>query len=68
MLRAQFLDVAQKRERIVIIGVRKDLEISVIFPKENDYTISLREALKDCPTSIGAEYPRRKKEIMDGVP
>lgn len=50
LLRAQFLDVPQKRERVVIIAVRKDLGIRPIFPKEKDYTISLREALKDCPT------------------
>jgi DNA (cytosine-5)-methyltransferase 1 len=68
LLRAQFLDVPQKRERVVIIGVKKDLEIKTIFPKEKDYTISLREALKDCPESIGAEYPRRKKEIMQLIP
>lgn len=68
LLRAQFLDVPQKRERVVIIGVRKDLEIKAIFPKEKDYTVSLREALKDCPESIGVEYPRRKKEIMQLIP
>ncbi|NEQ06435.1 MAG: DNA (cytosine-5-)-methyltransferase [Moorea sp. SIO4E2] len=65
LLRAQFLDVAQKRERVIIIAVRKDLDLNAIFPKEKDYTISLREVLKDCPKSIGAKYPPRKREIMD---
>lgn len=68
LLRAQFLDVAQKRERIVIIGVRKDLHIPILFPKEKDYTVSIREALKDCPESIGVAYPKRKKEILELVP
>jgi DNA (cytosine-5)-methyltransferase 1 len=68
LLRAQFLDVPQKRERVVIIGVRKDLAMPVIFPKEKDYTISLREALYNCPQSIGQEYPKSKKEIMELVP
>lgn len=68
LLRTQFLDVPQKRERLFIIASRKDLGMKARFPKEKDYTISLREAFKDCPKSIGAEYPRRKKEIMELVP
>lgn len=68
LLRAQFLDVPQKRERLIIIAVRKDLDMRVIFPKEKDYTISLREALRNCPNSIGTKYPARKKEIMELVP
>ena len=68
LLRAQFLDVPQKRERVVIIATRKDLDIKILSPKEKDYTISLKEALKNCPLSIGAKYPQRKKEIMDLVP
>ena len=68
LLRAQFLDVPQKRERVVIIAVRKDLDIPILFPKEKDYTVSIREALKDCPDSNGAEYPKRKREILKLVP
>lgn len=68
LLRAQFLDVPQKRERVVIIATRIDLSMKAIFPKEKNYTISLREALKDCPQSIGAKYPSRKREIMELVP
>ena len=68
LLKAQFLDVPQKRERVVIIGVRKDLKIPALFPKERDYTISVREALKDCPKSIGAKYPQRKREIIELIP
>lgn len=68
VLKAQFHDVAQKRERLVIIGVRKDLDIKPFYPKEKDYLVSLREALKDCPSSIGESYPPRKKEIMKKVP
>jgi DNA (cytosine-5)-methyltransferase 1 len=68
VLRAQYLDVPQKRERLIIIGVRKDLNIPFMFPKEKDYTVSLREAFKDCPASAGQEYSQRKKEIMAKVP
>lgn len=64
LLRAQFLDVPQKRERLIIVGVRKDLEIPFFFPKEKNYTVSLREALKNCPPSLGATYPPKKFDIM----
>lgn len=49
VLRAQYLDVPQKRERLVIIGVRKECDLDIFFPKEQDYTISLREALVNVP-------------------
>lgn len=68
VLRAQYLDVPQKRERLIIEAIRKDLDIPFIFPKEKNYTVSLREALKDCPVSFGQQYPKRKKEILSMVP
>jgi DNA (cytosine-5)-methyltransferase 1 len=68
VVKAQYLDVPQKRERLIIIGVRKDLDISFIFPKEKDYTISLKEALKDVPKSPGQQYPEKKKKILDMIP
>lgn len=68
VLRSQYLDVPQKRERLVIIAVRKDLDLPILFPKEKDFTISMREALENVPPSLGQEYPKRKREIMELVP
>ncbi|HAC64103.1 MAG TPA: DNA (cytosine-5-)-methyltransferase [Cyanothece sp. UBA12306] len=68
VISTQFLDVPQKRERVVIIAVRKDLAIPAIFPTPKNYTISLREALKNCPDSIGTKYKEQKKAIMELVP
>ena len=68
LLRSQYLDVPQKRERLIILAVRKDLDLPFVFPKERDYTISLREALKDCPASEGQRYSREKAEILKLVP
>lgn len=68
LLNAQYFDVPQKRERIIIMGTRKDLNIQPIFPRENNYIITLKEVLKNCPPSDGVKYNQRKKEIMELVP
>lgn len=68
VLRAQFLDVPQKRERLIIFGIRKDLRESIYFPVEKDYTINLRSALKSVPPSAGQQYSAAKKAIMEMVP
>lgn len=68
ILRSQYLDVPQKRERLIIIGVRNDLSIPIAFPKEKDYIISLREALHECPKAEGQQYPERKRKILDLIP
>jgi DNA (cytosine-5)-methyltransferase 1 len=68
VLKSHFFDVPQKRERLIIIGVRNDLDIPIIFPKERDYILSLREALLNCPESEGQQYPKNKKKIMELIP
>ena len=68
VLRSQYLDVAQKRERLVIIGIRQDLITPFFFPKENNYIIPLRQALKDVPNSVGQSYTERKLLIMQQIP
>lgn len=68
IVRSQYLDVPQKRERLLIFAVRNDLNIPILFPKEKDYTISIREALQSCPQSEGQQYSDYKKKIMDLVP
>ena len=67
VLRAQYLDVPQKRERLVIFGIRKDLDRAIAFPKEQGYTISVRAALKDVPHSLGQKYTETKAAIMAQV-
>lgn len=68
ILRAQYFDVAQKRERLVIIGVRKDLHGKVIFPNEKNYTVSLKNALKNVPDSEGQKYTETKHAVMKQIP
>ena len=69
ILKAVNYDVAQKRERVIIIGTRNDLsEIEFKFPKPFDHILTLRDALKNVPDSEGAKYPDKKKKVLDLVP
>ena len=67
VVRAQYLDVPQKRERLIIMCVRNDLAIPILFPKERDYIIPLRDALVDVPVSEGQKYPEKKKRVLELV-
>lgn len=68
IMRSQYLDVPQKRERLIILAVRQDLDVPFAFPKEKDYTISLREAIGDKPKADGQKYTEKKLRIMKMVP
>ena len=68
VMRAQFLDVPQKRERLIIFGVKADESSEIYFPVEKDYTINMRAALKKVPKSPGQVYSEAKKKIMELIP
>ena len=62
ILNAAYYGVGQKRERIVIIGIRDDLPIDFSFPIPDEKMTTLRQVLKDCPASPGEEYSEKKKK------
>jgi DNA (cytosine-5)-methyltransferase 1 len=68
VLRSQFFDVPQKRERLIIFGIRDDMNSPILFPDEKDYTISVRAALKDVPDSEGQTYSSSKRQVMETIP
>jgi len=70
VLNAWDYNVAQKRQRIFIIGVRNDLKESIVFqfPKPFTYKPILADVLKDVPKSVGQTYSEGKKKVMDLVP
>lgn len=72
VLKALDYDVAQKRERIVIIGIRNDLvninKLEYLFPKPYGYELTLKDVLKNVPQSDGAKYPESKRKILEQVP
>lgn len=68
VLRAQFFDVPQKRERLVIFALRNDLESQIVFPVEKDYTVSVRAALTGVVPSDGMKYTEEKHRVMSMIP
>lgn len=68
ILNAAYFGVGQKRERIVIVGIRNDTDIEFSYPNEEDKMTTLREALKGCPKSDGVEYSEKKKKVLALVP
>jgi len=75
VLKAINYNVPQKRERLILVGVRKDIDLKFEYPKPYKTVYTLSDALKkgklfdsDVPESSGAKYPAGKKEILDLVP
>lgn len=70
VLNAWDYGVAQKRERLITIGIRKDLaeEIHYEYPVPHEYKPVLGDILKDVPPSLGTRYSKKKEEIFALVP
>ena len=76
LIKAIFYKVPQKRERVLIVGIRKDISQDLFdFPKPYKKIYNLKDTLKkgelfntDVPDSEGQQYPQSKKEVMDLVP
>ena len=77
ILKAVMYKVPQKRERIFLVGIRKDLadKVSFCWPSPYYRVMTLRDAFykgelfdSDVPKSEGQKYPQRKKEILSLVP
>ncbi len=77
VLKAIFYKVPQKRERLMLVGIRNDLVKYARFqwPAPYKKIMVLRDALKagelyqnDVAESLGQHYPQRKKDILKLVP
>ena len=60
----------QKRERLITIGIRKDLiaRVKYTFPEKHKYKPVLRDVLLDCPEGPGVQYGEKKRKIFELVP
>ncbi len=75
VLKAINYKVPQKRERVILVGVRKDIDIKYEYPKPHNKIYNLIDALKkgelfncNVPKSEGSKYPEHKKSVLDLVP
>ncbi len=75
VLKAIFYKVPQKRERLFLVGIRKDIDVFFDYPEPYKKIYNLKDALKrgelyecDVPDSPGAKYPESKKAVLDLVP
>lgn len=61
---------AQKRERLITIGIRNDLcdKVQYKFPEPHEYKPVLRDVLLDCPDGPGVPYGEKKRKIFELVP
>ena len=68
VLNAAYFGVGQKRERLVIVGIRNDLDLRFTYPEPEKTMTTLRQALKDCPESPGVAYSEKKRAVLALVP
>lgn len=75
VLKAINFNVPQKRERLILVGIRKDIDLKYEYPKPYKKVYNLKDALKkgdlyncDVPKSEGSKYPKSKIAVLDLVP
>ena len=77
VLKAVFYQVPQKRERLILVAIRKDISkvVSFNWPAPYKRIMTMKDALKkghlynsDVPASDGQKYPERKVEILSNIP
>lgn len=75
VLKAINFNVPQKRERLILVGIRKDIDLKYEYPNPYKKVYNLKDALKkgelfdcDVPKSEGSKYPKSKIDVLDLVP
>jgi DNA (cytosine-5)-methyltransferase 1 len=75
VLKAINFNVPQKRERLILVGIRKDIDLKYEYPKPYKKVYNLKDALKkgdlfdcDVPKSEGSKYPQSKIDVLKLVP
>ncbi len=67
-LNTMYYNVPQKRERLMIIGIHKNMNKKYEFPKENKENKILKDVLNDVPESLGYKYSQTKLNLYKYIP
>ncbi|MEM6965368.1 MAG: DNA (cytosine-5-)-methyltransferase [Bacteroidota bacterium] len=75
LLKAIHYRVPQKRERVFLVGIKKEITTTYKYPIPHTKIYNLKDALKkgnlfdsDVPKSPGSKYPEHKKAVLDLIP
>lgn len=75
ILKAIYYKVPQKRERMILVGIRNDISTEFFYPKPSRHIYTTKDALKkgslydcDVPKSDGEKYPEKKRKVLELVP
>lgn len=70
VLNASYYGVGQKRERLIMIGIREDLtqQIHFQYPQPDNHQTVLRDVLQNVPDSPYQPYSEKKRKVMELVP
>jgi DNA (cytosine-5)-methyltransferase 1 len=75
VLKATDYKVPQKRERLIIVGIKRGTQIQFEYPRPYHKTFTVKDVLfagslykNDVPESEGQLYPKNKKEILSLIP
>lgn len=66
LLNAVNYEVPQKRERVIIIGTRPGIRFQ--YPAPSSKILTLKDALKDVPASVGMKYSPKRAKVLELVP
>ncbi len=66
ILDATDYSVPQKRKRIIIIGTKQGVHFE--YPSKHNKIVTLRDALKDVPVSVGTKYSEKRRKVLELVP
>lgn len=68
ILNANDYSVPQNRERLIIIGINKNITKKFEFPIPEKDKLVLKDVLLNCPKSPGLEYKKEKYDLMKLIP
>ena len=68
VLNANDHGVAQKRERLIIVGVCNNIKKIFEYPINDNTKLVLKDVLSNVPKSEGYTYTKEKKEMMELIP